>query len=91
MAYDQSWRQRWVDLCLTPGFDFRLQPELILGAGIHRFSTPQLAAYRAAVIDGRRGGALPRARCGRLQSTYPAGVGTAEAGAARVFCIKTRR
>ena len=47
---------------MTPGFYFRLAPdELIVGAGVHRFSPPQLAAYRAAVIDGRTGSHLRRA------------------------------
>ena len=43
-----------------PGYFFRLTPEsLILGAGMHAFSTEAaLASYRAAVVDEARGSRL---------------------------------
>ena len=42
-----------------PGFFFRLDPSgLILGAGMHAFDAPLLAAYRAEVAEPRRGRAL---------------------------------
>lgn len=46
----------------SPGFFFRMFPErLLLGAGMHGFGKPQLAAYRSAVLDGRKGRALEAA------------------------------
>ena len=43
----------------SSGFFFRLTPDtLMLGAGLHGFSTAALARYRKAVLDEKRGGAL---------------------------------
>ena len=43
----------------TPGFFLRITPKrLILGAGMHRFETPQLDKFRAAVVDAKQGGAV---------------------------------
>ncbi len=40
----------------SPGFFLRLQPTTwIAGAGMHAFSAPQLAKYRAAVVDAKTG------------------------------------
>lgn len=45
----------------TPGFFLRLSPSMMYaGAGMHRFSPPQLAAYRQAVIDDKAGAALQK-------------------------------
>ena len=45
----------------APGFFLRLSPStMYAGAGMHHFSPPQLAAYRAAVVDGKAGAALER-------------------------------
>ena len=45
-----------------PGFFFRLQPpNLILGAGMHKFEKPQLSAYRDAVMNAAKGTALRQA------------------------------
>ena len=45
-----------------PGFFFRLRSDrLILGAGKHGFDASMLEAYREAVLDERRGGALEAA------------------------------
>jgi uncharacterized protein (TIGR02453 family) len=45
-----------------PGFFLRLRPATIaLGAGMHRFEAPALAAYRAAVADEVTGRALENA------------------------------
>jgi uncharacterized protein (TIGR02453 family) len=42
-----------------PGFFLRLRPaKIALGAGMHRFEPPALAAYRAAVADEATGRAL---------------------------------
>ncbi len=44
-----------------PGFFFRLTPtKLMLGAGMHGFTPPVLAAYRKAVLDDKRGPALAK-------------------------------
>lgn len=43
----------------TPGFFFRMSAkELMLGAGMHVFQKPALEAFRAAVLDDKRGKAL---------------------------------
>jgi len=45
-----------------PGLFMRLRPGTVtLGAGMHRFEAPALAAYRAAVADDARGRALEEA------------------------------
>ena len=47
----------------SPGFFLRLfAGRLILGAGMHHFSKPQLEAYRSAVLDARAGPALESLR-----------------------------
>ncbi len=52
----------------SPGFFFRmLQGELIVGAGMHRFSPEQAKAFRAAVLDDESGIALEALR-GRLDA-----------------------
>lgn len=44
------------------GFYFHLEPDrLMLAAGIHRFRTPVLGAYREAVVHPRRGESLTQA------------------------------
>jgi len=41
------------------GFFFRLAPRsIVLGCGVHRFEPAQLATYREAVLDARKGKAL---------------------------------
>lgn len=45
-----------------PGFFFRFQPpKLMVGAGIHGFDKPLLTAFRAAVMDAKKGAALVKA------------------------------
>ncbi len=45
-----------------PGYYFHLEPDnLMLGAGIHRFSKPLLKSYRDAVVDPELGPALTQA------------------------------
>jgi uncharacterized protein (TIGR02453 family) len=46
----------------TPGFFFRMHADqLVVGAGMHRFDKQRLKAYRAAVLDDKRGKALESA------------------------------
>lgn len=45
----------------SPGFFFRMYADrLILGAGMHKFEKPQLAAFRDAVLADRSGRALAK-------------------------------
>lgn len=46
----------------SPGYFFRMfHDRLMLGAGMHGFGKEQLAVFRAAVVDDKRGAALERA------------------------------
>jgi len=46
----------------SPGFFFRMFADrVMLGAGMHHFEKPALEAYRAAVLDDKKGKALARA------------------------------
>ena len=61
----------------SPGFFFRMFADrLILGAGMHRFETAQLAAYRKAVVDARAGKALAQA-LDRVRQAGPYAIGAA--------------
>jgi uncharacterized protein (TIGR02453 family) len=53
----------------APGFGLQMTPQQVeLVAGLFGFSKPQLEAYRAAVIDDKRGTALVQA-VGQVQSS----------------------
>jgi uncharacterized protein (TIGR02453 family) len=59
----------------APGFFLRLAPAaMIAGAGMHRFTPVQLAAYRAAIVEEKAGAALEKivAGLGELHLGEPA-------------------
>jgi uncharacterized protein (TIGR02453 family) len=58
----------------APGYWFRLRADtLLLGAGLHEFSSATLERYRAAVVDETRGRALQRALTKTLRAGYELG------------------